>query len=105
MDFGLSKEQTMLLKELERFLIKEIAPLVAEYEANNSLANVDILKPVLEKLEPFGLISGPVPESYGGMGLDYVTTGLVFQKLAEYWGSLWGICTIQCLFFCLNGPF
>ena len=97
MDFGLSKEQTMLINELERFLKKEIAPLVEEYEANHSLENTDILKPILQKLEPFGLISGPTPESYGGMGLEYVTTGLVFQKLAEYWGSLWGICTIQCL--------
>ena len=29
------------------------------------------------------------------MGLDYVSTGIIAQKLAEYWGSLWGVCIIQ----------
>lgn len=97
MDFSISKEQTMLVNELERFLKKEIAPLVEAYESQNSLANPEILKPLLQKLEPFGLLSGPVAEADGGMALPYLTTGLVFQKLAEYWGSLWGICTIQCV--------
>ena len=76
---------------------QEIAPLVEAYESQNSLENPEILKPLLQKLEPFGLLSGPVAEADGGMALPYQTTGLVFQKLAEYWGSLWGICTIQCV--------
>jgi len=97
MDFSISKEQAMLVKELERFLKKEITPLVEEYESQQTLKDPDVLKPLLQKLEPFGLLSGPVPEAYGGMGLEYVTTGLVFQKLTEFWNSLGAICIIQCM--------
>lgn len=95
MDFNISKEQTMLVKELDRFLKKEIAPLVEEYDSQKLLRDPVILKPILKKLEPFGLTSGPVSEKYGGMELEYLTTGLAARKLAEYWGSLWGVCTIQ----------
>jgi len=65
MDFSISKEQAMLVKELERFLKKEITPLVEEYESQQTLKDPDVLKPLLQKLEPFGLLSGPVPEAYG----------------------------------------
>ena len=87
----------MLINELERFIKKEIVPLIGEYEAPGSREDPAALKPLLRSLEPFGLLSGPVAETYGGMELEYLATGLVFQKLAEYWGSLWGICTIQCV--------
>ena len=97
MDFSISKEQTMLLNELDRFLKKEIAPLVEEYESQQTLEDPDVLKSTLQKLEPFGLLSGSVAETYGGMGLPYLTTGLVFQKIAECWGSLAAICIIQCI--------
>ena len=36
MDFGLNKEQTMLEKELNMFLKKEIEPVVDEYDRKKS---------------------------------------------------------------------
>ena len=97
MDFNITKEQTMLLKEFDKFLTKEIEPLVEEYDHNKTLRDQDILKGLFKQLEPFGVLSGPVSEQFGGMGLEYLTTGLLFQKMAAYWGSLWGVCTIQCV--------
>lgn len=96
MDFKLTREQEMLIKELDRFLKKEIEPIVDESDRNKSLKDPSELKGIFKKLEPFGALSGPVSEKYGGMELGYLTTGLVIQKIAEYWGSLWGVCTIQC---------
>jgi alkylation response protein AidB-like acyl-CoA dehydrogenase len=85
----------MLIKELDTFLKKEIEPVVAEYDHNKTLRDASILKELLKKLEQFGANSGPIPEKYGGMELDYLTTGLVLQKVAQYWGSLWGICLVM----------
>jgi alkylation response protein AidB-like acyl-CoA dehydrogenase len=95
MDFGFNREQEMLLRELDQFLKKEIEPNVAEYEEKKSLRDPSELKRWFKKLEPFGAVGGPIPEKYGGLDLGYLSTGLVVQKLAEYWGSLWGVCVIQ----------
>ena len=97
MDFSITKEQTILLKEFSRFLKKEIEPLVEEYDHNKTLRDPVVLKRIFKMVEPFGVLAGPVPENVGGMGLEYLTTGLLFQKMAECWGSLWGVCTIQCV--------
>ena len=95
MDFSLSWEQQELVKQLDAFCKKEIDPVVDEYDRKKVLRDPLILKETFRKLRPFGAIGGPIPEEYGGMGMDYVSTGLVIEKIAEYWGSLWGVCTIQ----------
>jgi alkylation response protein AidB-like acyl-CoA dehydrogenase len=95
MDFELDREQKMLMDELEKFLKKEVEPEVEEADRKKVLRDPEVLKSWFKKLEPFGAINGPIPEKYGGMGLGYLSTGLIAQKLAEYWGSLWGVCMIQ----------
>ncbi len=94
MDFQLSREQKMLLKELDSFLKNEIGPIVEEGDRKKIFRDPAVLKHWLNKLGQFGAISGAVPEKYGGMDLGYLTCGLISQKLAEYWGALWGICMI-----------
>ena len=55
MDFNISKEQTMLLTELDRFLKKEIEPLINAYEAQNSPEDTSLLKPILQNIVGKGL--------------------------------------------------
>ena len=95
MDFGLSWEQQELVKQLDAFCQKEIDPVVDENDRKKVLRDPSILKDTFKKLQPFGAICGPISEKYGGMGMDYISTGLVLEKIAEYWGSLWGVCLIQ----------
>ena len=95
MDFSLTEEQTILLDSLDRFCRNEIQPRVEEWDRKKVLRDPAVLKDLFKKLQPFGAVSGPVPERYGGMGLDYLTTGLILEKLAEYWGAMWGVCLIQ----------
>lgn len=95
MEFNLSGEQKMLQKELTHFCRKDIAPIVDEYDTAKILLDPEVLKALLEKLSIFGLLSGPISESFGGSGLGFLTTGLVHQILAKYYSSLQGICTIQ----------
>lgn len=95
MEFGFSEEQKILIDSLTRFCKKEIEPLVDDYDKNKRLSDPAILKGLLKKLQPFGFLSGPVPEKYGGMDLDFLTTGLIEETLAKYFSSLAGICLIQ----------
>jgi alkylation response protein AidB-like acyl-CoA dehydrogenase len=95
MDFSLTWQQQTVVEELEKFLKKEVAPYVEEYDKKKILRDPSKLKEIFRQLQPFGAISGLIPEEYGGMGLDYTSTGLIFQKMAETWGSLAGTCLIQ----------
>jgi alkylation response protein AidB-like acyl-CoA dehydrogenase len=90
MDFGLTWQQQTVIDELEKFLKKEVAPQVGKYDKKKILGDPSRLKEFFRQLQPFGAISGPIPEEYGGMGLDYTSRGLIFQKMAEYWASLAG---------------
>ena len=94
MDFSFNEEQRILLDSVDRFLSKEIRPHVDEWERKKALRDPGVIKELFAKIQPFGAIGGPVPEEHGGMGLDYASTGLIFEKLAEYWGSLWGVAMI-----------
>lgn len=94
MDFSYTEEQKILLDSLDRFLNKEIQPHVEEWDRQKALRDPGILKEIFAKLQPFGALGGPVPEEYGGMDLDYLSCGLIAEKLAEYWGSLWGVAII-----------
>lgn len=97
MDFEMNREQKMLIKELESFLKKEVEPEVEESDRKKVLRDPKIVKDLFKKLEPFGVLSGPVSEENGGMNLGYLTSGLIAQTLAKYWGSLWGVSMIQAI--------
>ncbi|MGW8323581.1 MAG: acyl-CoA dehydrogenase family protein, partial [Thermodesulfobacteriota bacterium] len=95
MDFALTEDQRILLDSFEKFGRRELEPLADEYDRNKTLRDPAVVKGLLKKLQPFGAVSGPIPEKYGGLGLDYVTTGLISEKLAGFFGSLAGVCLIQ----------
>lgn len=95
MDFSLTEDQRILLDSFEKFGRRELEPLADEYDRNKTLRDPSVVRGLFRKVYPFGAISGPVPERYGGLGLDYVTTGLVSEKLVGHFGSLAGICLIQ----------
>lgn len=94
MDFGFTEEQRILLDSLDRFLNKEIQPHVEEWDRKKAMRDAGFLKEIFAKIQPFGAIGGPVPEKYGGMDLDYVSTGLIGERVAKCWCSLWGVSVI-----------
>ena len=83
MDFQLNEEQRILQKEVRRFLEKEIAPLVNEYEYDRK----PLTKEIIKKLEPFGFTRAIVPEERGGLG-DFVSFFIMIEELSRVWGSL-----------------
>ena len=78
MDFDLTSEQQSIRKLAKDFADKEIAPGARERDRNETFP-ADILK----KMAPLGLLGGPVPERYGGHGLDYVSHALVTEEIGR----------------------
>ncbi|ARK26399.1 hypothetical protein SporoP37_16625 (plasmid) [Sporosarcina sp. P37] len=84
MAFQLSDEQVMIKETLVKFLEKEIAPMVEEYERNEK----PVTKEIVQKLVPFGFLGGLLPEEAGGHGLDYTTYFTMIEELSRVWPSL-----------------
>ncbi len=88
MDFELTVEQNQLKKAVREFLKKEIAPLANEYESHHEGYTRDFALIIFKKLLPFGYMGGIVPEDGGGMGLDFLSYGLLLEELAQVSPSL-----------------
>jgi short/branched chain acyl-CoA dehydrogenase len=74
----LSEEHEALRATVERFARKEVAPVIGElYERE------EFPYEVVAKMAAMGLFGLPFPESYGGMGGDYVALCLAIEELAR----------------------
>ena len=81
MDFSLSEDQEILLDSFSRFLQSKIQPQVdAQSEGKYS---GEQMRAMYAQLLPFGMGSGLLDEANGGLGMDEVTFGLLFEQLAR----------------------
>lgn len=83
MDFELTKQQAMFKDMAKEFAIREVQPYVKEWDRECKMP-----AEVFRKLGAQGLLGIKAPEEYGGLGLDWVTLGLVTEQLAYYDFSL-----------------
>ena len=72
MDYDLSPDQEEIRKLARDFADREIAPGARERDRTETFP-----AEILKKMGPLGLLGGPVPEQYGGHGLDYISHALV----------------------------
>src|SRR5436190_23868558 len=86
MDFSLNDEQRAVQKLTYDFAQNEIAPFAREHDEQQKI-NWDALK----KMGPLGLLGGPIPEEYGGAGLDYVAFGLICEEVEPAGAGFRGI--------------
>lgn len=75
-------EQIMIAKTTEDFLNNEVLPQVEYIEQHEFDRSVKLLKEAGE----LGLLGADVPEEYGGLGLDKVSSALIAEKLAPAGG-------------------
>ncbi|WP_103104169.1 acyl-CoA dehydrogenase family protein [Brevibacillus reuszeri] len=71
-------EHKMIAKTTEEFIVNEVRPHLEEIENHQFDISVRLLKEAGE----LGLLAGDVPEKYGGLGLDKVSTALVTEKFS-----------------------
>ncbi len=81
MDFRASEEQQMAVDSFRRFLEDIIRPAVVAHD--DTFIPKDEMQGLLKQLLQFGMGNGLAAEEDGGMGLDPVTFGLLFEELAR----------------------
>ena len=77
MDFAFSDEQQAIRDTARRFASEHLAPSYRKREADGVIGT-DITLGMGE----LGLIGTDLPEQYGGLGLDCVTTGIIIEEIA-----------------------
>ncbi len=78
MNFDLTGEQIQVRDMVREFAQREVAPFIREWDAEGK---VD--RGLIDKLGETGILGLPIPETYGGLGLDYVSLALACDEL-EY---------------------
>src|SRR5258706_12115526 len=76
MDFDLTPEQEAIRRLAHDFADREIAPGARERDRAEKFP-----ADVLRKMAPVGLLGGPVPEQYGGVGGGYICPARITQGI------------------------
>lgn len=78
MDFSLSETQLEVLEAFREFTRKKIAPRAAEIDETEQFP-----RDLFEELGRLGYLGIPIPEKYGGAGLDFITASLVSEEICR----------------------
>ena len=70
-----TEEHRMIYETAKDFVVKEIDPIREKIEAKDT----DAIMGVLAKAGELGLLATDIPEAYGGLGLDKVSTTVVTE--------------------------
>ena len=90
MDFDLTSEQQEIRKLARGFADRESAPGARERDRGEIFP-----AEVLEKMAPVGFLGGPVPEQYGGMGVDYISHALITEEIGRADSSVRTTLSVQ----------
>lgn len=75
-------EQKMIAKTTEEFVVNEVLPQLEHLENHEFDRSVKLLKQAGE----LGLLGADVPEEYGGLGLDKISSALIAEKMSRAGG-------------------
>ena len=78
MDFSLTDEQESIVATATAFARDELAPRYRQREAEGVLD-----RSLVRRMGELGLIGAELPERFGGLGLDYLTSGLIMEAIAR----------------------
>ena len=78
----LTDEQKMIAKTAEDFVKNEVVPEIEFLENHEFDRSVRLLK----EAGDLGLLAADVPEKYGGLGLDKISSSLITEKMARSGG-------------------
>jgi len=76
MDFSLNPEQKMIQEAVRKFARGKILPHARQWEKEHAFPRA-----LLTEMGALGYLGVPVPEEYGGAGLDYISEAIVFEEI------------------------
>lgn len=77
MTISFTQEQQMLQKMVREFAKKEIAPFVERMEKG------EFPRDILREMGELGLMGIPIPEEYGGSGLDFISYIIAIHEISK----------------------
>ena len=90
MDFQLSEAQKLVRETARDFVDREIVPHVRDWEAKG-----EIPRSFYAKMAALGFLGAPVPEKYGGAGMDYVSFALFVEEISRGSSSVRTTVSVQ----------
>jgi len=78
MNFEFTEEQLQVRDMVQEFAQREVAPHIREWDVQGKVDRC-----LIDKMGEAGILGLPVPEEYGGLGLDYISLALACDEL-EY---------------------
>jgi len=75
-DFTLTDEQRLVQQSTRAFAEAEILPYIREWDEKG-----EVHREVFERMADLGLLGAPIPERYGGGGMDYISLALLCEEL------------------------
>lgn len=76
MDFSLTSEQKMIQDAVRKFSREKILPFARQWEREGAFP-----RDLLLTMGELGYLGVPIPEQYGGAGLDYISEAIVFEEV------------------------
>jgi glutaryl-CoA dehydrogenase (non-decarboxylating) len=76
MDFTLTDENRLVRDSARAFVEAEILPYIRDWDANG-----EVHPEVFTRMGELGFLGAPIPERYGGAGMDYVSFALLCEEL------------------------
>jgi alkylation response protein AidB-like acyl-CoA dehydrogenase len=76
MDFNLTGEQKMIRDQVRKFAHEQILPHARAWEEAHAFP-----RQLLHRMGDLGYLGVPIPEEYGGAGLDYIAEAIVFEEV------------------------
>ena len=90
MNLDITEEQKMIKELARKFADDEVAPGARE---NDLYARFPMNLP--KKMAALGLLGGPVPEKYGGAGLDYICHAIITEEIGRACSSIRTFMSVQ----------
>ena len=83
MDFAPTAEQRQIQEMVEQFADEEIQPRAAEIDETDEFP-----RDLVDRMAELGLMGMPIPEEYGGAGLDYHAYAMALEEISRASGGL-----------------
>jgi glutaryl-CoA dehydrogenase (non-decarboxylating) len=75
-DFTLSDENRLVRQSARAFVEAEILPNIRAWDEKG-----EVHREVFSKMAELGFLGAPIPEQYGGLGMDYISFALLCEEL------------------------